>query len=531
MAAGLLSAWALALCLSGALAGAAPQEFESEVLKKFEGLEEQVNSLRDLEQKEAEMEQKKAGLWDFEQKVNKLSKKLECGLPSDPGKEPKWCNNNETANLTQKCCEKCSNFIWNGEEKKCLPDQVEGLFNGLGDVADFVGKNWLTTDCAFFVAIFLVLQWHVRFHFREWLRKELYSRLDWQPLQVKPMMIWRRIGLNILILGLIGLIMFYMKDLNKNRNTHVSGDFHYGLWMVAVIFQMHAGDQQVGVPFNTKFWMHILGKPRILERLSNFVTGANEDSSKTREPLLHKEDRLKSALQKMRLPPRQVEKLLRRDMTDEDVKVLEDISNKEDRNEDPEASATAAFFKRMNVELEDDFKKMLGLEESLQYVGSLWHRVFLFFPLKFQIEWIIRCGMDFMVNSFARTIILYTVPIMVCVEHPMDCVKDLTAVMFVTTLDNLDGDAKDLAEILVKLKYRANHALERRAKVMADDEVEPQKVRLNMFEKNFIQGHPDNFWRVDFVGGDAWKKFRRQGIPMTEEELDAEEETNGKAHR
>mmetsp|Transcript_39596 Transcript_39596/g.123362 ORF Transcript_39596/g.123362 Transcript_39596/m.123362 type:complete len:169 (-) Transcript_39596:331-837(-) len=41
---------------------------------------------------------------------------------------------------------------------------------------------------------------------------------------------------------------------------------------------------------------------------------------------------------------------------------------------------------------------------------------------------------------------------MVCVEQPLDFVKDLTAVMFITMLDNVD-QSKDLTEMIVKLKF------------------------------------------------------------------------------
>merc|ERR1712176_1402950 len=48
---------------------------------------------------------------------------------------------------------------------------------------------------------------------------------------------------------------------------------------------------------------------------------------------------------------------------------------------------------------------------------------------------------------------MYTFPIMVCVEGPLDFVKDCTAVLFISQLDDLD-DPKDLKELIIKVKFR-----------------------------------------------------------------------------
>merc|ERR1712039_119727 len=56
-----------------------------------------------------------------------------------------------------------------------------------------------------------------------------------------------------------------------------------------------------------------------------------------------------------------------------------------------------------------------------------------------------RFFLDFMINAVARSIIRGTVPIMLCVEGPLDFVKDVTAVFFILKLDDIDSD-KDLSD-------------------------------------------------------------------------------------
>jgi len=52
-----------------------------------------------------------------------------------------------------------------------------------------------------------------------------------------------------------------------------------------------------------------------------------------------------------------------------------------------------------------------------------------------------RLFWDFMINAVARVIICGTAPIMLCVEGPLDFVKDATAVFFIIKLDDVEDDA------------------------------------------------------------------------------------------
>jgi len=69
-------------------------------------------------------------------------------------------------------------------------------------------------------------------------------------------------------------------------------------------------------------------------------------------------------------------------------------------------------------------------------------------------EWVCRCAMDFGINAFARLVIMYTFPIMLCVEGPLNFVKDCTAIFFITTLDDIsdDDDQKSVPLMLAKIK-------------------------------------------------------------------------------
>lgn len=60
-----------------------------------------------------------------------------------------------------------------------------------------------------------------------------------------------------------------------------------------------------------------------------------------------------------------------------------------------------------------------------------------------RIHVLLRLVMDFVINSLARSIIRGTAPIMLCVEGPLDFIKDVTAVFFILKLDDIDED-KDL---------------------------------------------------------------------------------------
>eukprot|EP00421_Protoceratium_reticulatum_P061043 CAMPEP_0168487160 /NCGR_PEP_ID=MMETSP0228-20121227/67492_1 /TAXON_ID=133427 /ORGANISM="Protoceratium reticulatum, Strain CCCM 535 (=CCMP 1889)" /LENGTH=410 /DNA_ID=CAMNT_0008503767 /DNA_START=30 /DNA_END=1264 /DNA_ORIENTATION=- len=57
-------------------------------------------------------------------------------------------------------------------------------------------------------------------------------------------------------------------------------------------------------------------------------------------------------------------------------------------------------------------------------------------------------------KDVARDLIMFTFPIMLCVEEPLDFVKDCTAVFFMVSLDDLGFEkAKTVAQMMVRLKF------------------------------------------------------------------------------
>lgn len=82
------------------------------------------------------------------------------------------------------------------------------------------------------------------------------------------------------------------------------------------------------------------------------------------------------------------------------------------------------------------------------------HCVFNTCSLTYGTEWDMRNFMDFTINSVCRLIIMFTFPIMLCVEEPLDFVKDCTAVFFMTTLDDLElDDYKTVPQMMIQLKF------------------------------------------------------------------------------
>merc|ERR1712232_581950 len=59
------------------------------------------------------------------------------------------------------------------------------------------------------------------------------------------------------------------------------------------------------------------------------------------------------------------------------------------------------------------------------------------------VEGVFRCLLAFLVNSVSRSVLLGTAPIMLCVEGPMDFIKDVMAVFFIVNLDDY-GDTKEI---------------------------------------------------------------------------------------
>lgn len=92
-----------------------------------------------------------------------------------------------------------------------------------------------------------------------------------------------------------------------------------------------------------------------------------------------------------------------------------------------------------------------GLEEAGDaYHPELWEQVKNELEKKdydFQKEFRLRRTFDFLVNSFVREALLGVTPIILCVESPIDIVKDVLAVFFICKFDDLD-DAMSIKDMV-----------------------------------------------------------------------------------
>mmetsp|Transcript_117779 Transcript_117779/g.366969 ORF Transcript_117779/g.366969 Transcript_117779/m.366969 type:complete len:403 (+) Transcript_117779:52-1260(+) len=154
----------------------------------------------------------------------------------------------------------------------------------------------------------------------------------------------------------MALMAFYINQLNDPKSdTKDAKNVRFGYWIVGVMIQLFAGEQQLGSPYCRKFWKQVL-------------------TSDKQSPVYHVSERI--------------------------VKVYDVL------------------------------------------------------PLPYGKVWRARSWMDFVMNSMARDLLMYTFPIMLCVEDPLDFVKDCCAVFFITTLDDTGFEkAKTIPQMMVRLKF------------------------------------------------------------------------------
>eukprot|EP00812_Abedinium_dasypus_P009333 NODE_3029_length_840_cov_299.026752.p1 GENE.NODE_3029_length_840_cov_299.026752~~NODE_3029_length_840_cov_299.026752.p1 ORF type:complete len:257 (+),score=79.76 NODE_3029_length_840_cov_299.026752:3-773(+) len=74
-------------------------------------------------------------------------------------------------------------------------------------------------------------------------------------------------------------------------------------------------------------------------------------------------------------------------------------------------------------------------------------------PTTYKLVWWMRFLCDWAVNGMAKQLVLCIFPIMLCVEEPLDFVKDCTALFFMTMLDDL-SPARTWNQLMVVLKFK-----------------------------------------------------------------------------
>jgi len=161
-------------------------------------------------------------------------------------------------------------------------------------------------------------------------------------------------------------------------------------WLAGVLLQLLSADSQLGSPFNATYWGKLL---------------AGEQSSNSSAGESPKEDEEK------------------------------DRDGREEKDRDGRRSMTSIA----------KYKKPFSY-----WICCCTQR----FAPTYRVEWFVRAFLDFCINGVGRTIIMYTFPIMLCVEGPLDFVKDCTAVLFITQLDDLGGSFKPFRELAAKIKFK-----------------------------------------------------------------------------
>jgi len=255
---------------------------------------------------------------------------------------------------------------------------------------------------------------------------------------------------------------FYIQYLNGNSETKDIDKVNMVYWIVAAVFTIEGGGKQLGEAFNKIYWTRILNpnwdrilSPRSWGRFGSCGCECFQGVTQP-EPLLLQE-------------PTTLE------------------------------------------------QKERAYQDSFTSLHAESHRIIMWLKMPCVAEWALRCAMDWLVNSVARNLILYTVPILVCVEQPLDFVKDLTAVMFMTTLD--DSDTKrEVEEILVKLKYE----LYREGSAGDDGENDAEiKISLTDWEKKYAKDakQSDKFELLTDLDGEHFSHFRGDPRPHEQERV------------
>jgi len=283
---------------------------------------------------------------------------------------------------------------------------------------------------------------------------------------------------------LVGLYVQEISSFDKQQHAE-KVDFAY--WLIAVMFQIYAGDSQMGEAYNQKFWRHIL-------------VGRTAVSPASAEPLLG-----------LGLPG----------TTSTFLPGTQASSWSPGYGSERPVFQGSPSPPPARLEEEEEEREEDQMRRSFELLGSCRYNIHLVLNMPFWHEWRLRSVMDFTVNCVARSIIFYSVPLMVCIEEPLDFVKDLTAVMFITLLDDIPGDPKDLKEMAVKTKFglyrQPAQSLWQIIKSHCGYEIlkDNNKLPLNRFEKEFVNApqNADKFQRIATLASAEWESFLKQQRP------------------
>jgi len=156
-------------------------------------------------------------------------------------------------------------------------------------------------------------------------------------------------------------------------------------------------------------------------------------------------------------------------------------------------------------------------------------------PVSFKRWWYIRLFFDVTINVGARNLVMFTFPILLGSEAPLDFVKDCLAVFFITTLDDLDSDDyKSIEQMMIIVKYRlymdASIKSDQNAEVSQDDDYQQMGTKteqvLKKEEVDWVNSNKAklealfNFqYRKKDMGKQIWKKMLQDA--KTDEAVEA----------
>jgi len=171
------------------------------------------------------------------------------------------------------------------------------------------------------------------------------------------------------------IMIFYMFYLNADEDSHDVHKVAFLYWVVAIILQLYAGEQQLGDPYCPEYWETLLNHTDVEVHIDKKSTRATKEIA----------------------------------FLDKAPGVTSQHSHK-----------TCTY--RFNAQDLTIAWEIFGVPVQV--------------PLRWELQ--LRRLMDLCINRFLREVVVFTFPIMLANEGPLDFVKDCTAVWFITTLDDLD---------------------------------------------------------------------------------------------
>jgi len=148
---------------------------------------------------------------------------------------------------------------------------------------------------------------------------------------------------------------------------------------------------------------------------------------------------------------------------------------------------------------------MMYLSRQNRCLGSFMHAC-CGSMLPFKVWWSMRWFFDGSINIAARSVIMFTFPIMLGREPPLDFVKDCLAVLFITTLDDVDKyESKTIDHMMIILKFRLYMGEDHKDKQMTEED---KACVLTKDEVTYIEENADTFVSLaTYKKATVWNKM------------------------